>query len=540
MTAASEPKAFSIKKKCLVCLAIALPWSNPFAPGPTPNVVPLLFSWTCGALTALVLVGSRCERGLAELATTAWLTAALLSGAVALLQFTGLAGGLAPWVSQTQIGEAFGNLRQRNQFASLTMIGLVALIWVMGSLPGAGVTPLAQAGMQKFIPGLTQPKWSGWPACAGLVLGVGNAASSSRTGLVQLLAVLLLARLWRQTRIPPIQNVLIVTAAAYCVATLLLPMTIGMGFGGSGLLARVSDGAPSCASRLVLWGNVVHLIALKPLAGWGWGELDFAHFDTLYPGQRFCEILDNAHNLPLHLAVEFGLPIAVLICALVAWWALLQKPWSERDISRQMAWGTLLLIFLHSLLEYPLWYGPFQMATLLCVLMLATIPKDFGDAPSDQTLSDSTWFTVLKGGPGLRLGVTAVSIAMIGTLAYASWDYHRVSQIYMAPQERSAQFQMNTLEKIRPSWLFKDQVQFAELTMAQVTPENAQTVHAMAHRMLHFSPEGRVVEKLIQSARMLGRENEVAYYRARLEAAFPAADVDSRKVNRPKPATDSP
>ena len=28
--------------------------------------------------------------------------------------------------------------------------------------------------------------------------------------------------------------------------------------------------------------------------------MDYAHFVTLYPGERFCDILDNAHNLPLH------------------------------------------------------------------------------------------------------------------------------------------------------------------------------------------------------------------------------------------------
>ncbi len=32
-----------------------------------------------------------------------------------------------------------------------------------------------------------------------------------------------------------------------------------------------------------------------------------------------------------------------------------------------MAWGVLAIILLHSLLEYPLWYGPFQMALCQCV-----------------------------------------------------------------------------------------------------------------------------------------------------------------------------
>ncbi len=35
-----------------------------------------------------------------------------------------------------------------------------------------------------------------------------------------------------------------------------------------------------------------------------------------------------------------------------------------------MAWGLLGAIVLHSLLEYPLWYGPFQLVFGLCLGML--------------------------------------------------------------------------------------------------------------------------------------------------------------------------
>ena len=79
------------------------------------------------------------------------------------------------------------------------------------------------------------------------------------------------------------------------------------------------------------------LIAQKPWLGWGWGELDYAHFITLYPGARFCDILDNAHNLPLHLAVELGVPLAVVLCGggLVAG---LARPALARAGSQPAAW----------------------------------------------------------------------------------------------------------------------------------------------------------------------------------------------------------
>jgi O-antigen polymerase len=39
--------------------------------------------------------------------------------------------------------------------------------------------------------------------------------------------------------------------------------------------------------------------------------------------------------------------------------------------------------------------------------------------------------------------------------------------------------------------------------------------------LLHFSPEPRVIEKLIDSAVLLGRSDEAQYYRLRYQAAFP-------------------
>ena len=107
-------------------------------------------------------------------------------------------------------------------------------------------------------------------------------------------------------------------------------------------------------------------------------------------------------------------------------------------------------------------------------------------------------------------------------IAYAAWDYYRISQIYLAPNQRSEAYRDDTLAKIQGSWLFKNQVQFAELTTTPVTAENAARINTMAHGLLHFSPEARVVEKLIDSAVLLGRHDEARFYAARYRAAYPA------------------
>ena len=301
------------------------------------------------------------------------------------------------------------------------------------------------------------------------------------------------------------------------MASLALPLLAGLDPNSSGILGRLRDGGPQCASRLTLWGNVLHLIAQKPWLGWGWGELDYAHLVTLYPGARFCEILDNAHNLPLHLAVELGVPLALLVCGGGLWLAWRARPWREPDATRQLAWAVLAMILLHSLLEYPLWYGPFQMAFVLSLWLLWRSP-----APAYNTLGygKKEDFSL----PALVL-YALTAIGLIAYTSYAAWDYERISQIYKAPTQRSPVLRDNTLAKISDSRLFIDQVHFAELTLSDLTRNNAAHLHTLALDVLHFSPEPRVLEKVIESATLLGLDDEARYFAARYRAAFPESYV---------------
>ena len=201
----------------LVFVLVALPWLNPFAAGPTPAVWPLLFSWGCAALLLLLGLwrsgGGRWRHAVAE----AWLVAGLVSCVIALVQYFGAADVFQPWISQTQLGEAFGNLRQRNQFATLTNIALAALLWLAG-----GASAGREAGRSA---GSDWPAWDVLGA-AGL-LAVGNAASSSRTGLMQLGLLAALWLLWGGWRKPMVRRVLLTSLAVYVVALLALLALLG-------------------------------------------------------------------------------------------------------------------------------------------------------------------------------------------------------------------------------------------------------------------------------------------------------------------------
>ena len=489
---------------------LCLPWLNPFAPGPSPAVAPWLFSMAvlAGVLLLFVFRGSvnaeSPDTSRAELAKAfacSLLVAGCISSVLALLQYFDLETMLAPWVNPTAPGYAFANLRQRNQFASLTNLALAVLVvWAMRREADVSKTSVKVAVLTGAV-----------------LLAVGNAASASRTGVVQIVLLCALFALWGGWRHRMVRLSLLAAVVAYAITAVALPYAAGFDWSTHGLFARLQAGDEPCASRITLWSNVLHLIAQKPWLGWGWGELDYAHFITLYDGPRFCDILDNAHNLPLHLAVELGVPIAALVCGGFAWWVHRQKPWAERDASRQLAWAVMALILLHSMLEYPLWYGPFQIAFVWCVYALW--PKDSAIAAfvSNNRFTQSIW--------------AQAAIVSIALVLYAAWDYHRVSQIYLLPEQRSSAYQDDTVLKMRSSYLFADQVRFAELLLTPVTPATAAWVFDAAERTLHYSPEPRVAEKAIESAVMLGRDDAALAFLAAYRAAFPAEHARWAKGN---------
>ncbi len=190
----------------LVGLLLVLPWVHPWAPGPTSNTVPLLISY---ASLAWLLAFARLPSA-TELAR-AWAWAALIGSATGLLQYFGQASLLQGWVHvPSNLGEAMGNLRQRNQLATLTSIGAVAVLWWHSQ-------------------GLKRPH-ALWMLA---LLATGNAATNSRTGLLQWLLVPVLLALWQAAshprRAPWSWALMLWALGVYLLASQVLPWVLSAG-----------------------------------------------------------------------------------------------------------------------------------------------------------------------------------------------------------------------------------------------------------------------------------------------------------------------
>jgi hypothetical protein len=150
------------------------------------------------------------------------------------------------------------------------------------------------------------------------------------------------------------------------------------------------------------------------------------------------------------------------------------------------------------MLEYPLWYGPFQMTLGMAIgLLWAPMPLDGSKASREEAKAQAK--VEAQEGPML-----VAAILFIGCL-YASWDFNRVGQIYRQAASRDAAYRDNPLHHAKQSWLFKNQADFAELTTQTVTADSAADMYPQAVRLMHYSPEVRVVQRVIDSAYYMNR-----------------------------------
>jgi O-antigen ligase len=422
----------------------------------------------------------------------AWIFSAVVSSLFAHIQYAGFGQVFGDYIGTSPNRIAYANLFQKNLFASLTCIGLAAIYTIDAS----------KKNLSRLL----------FIILLLLLLTSANVLTSSRTGSLQFFLIGFAAMLVsRRISIASTKHLALASMTLYIALTILVQYDLtSHHIQNAGLLSRVNDS--NAYARLFLWSNIYELIYQKPFLGHGWRSLAYMHYSTDFSGARFMEILDNAHNLPLHLAVELGIPVALGFCALVLVLIWKYKPWAETRADRQMAWGILMVIGIHSMVEYPLWYGPFFMTTVIAIGILCADGWRAWLLVQTQAAQRAVVF-----------GVRSFAVMLLAGTAFAAFDYHRVSQIYLQPEERSAWYKADPLGAAKKSVLFQSHAKFAELQITPLTRETAPRVLALSSELVMWSPEPRIIEKLIESAVMMQIDDLAAFHIKRYKIAYPQA-----------------
>lgn len=377
------------------------------------------------------------------------------------------------FIARTYIaGRAVGNMRQPNHLSSLLVWATIAAVW------------LAETGVFK--------RWIG--AALALLFIFVIVLSASRTGAVSvgLLAVwsLLDKRLSRSTRL-----LLLCAPVAYGLCWLGTSAWADYShhvFGGE---TRFSTKGDISSSRWGIWSNTLALIAMHPWAGVGFGEFNFAWTLTPFPG-RPVAFFDHTHNIILQFAVELGLPLATAVLALLGW-ALFTAWRAAQDSARRAALVMVLMILLHSLLEYPLWYAYFLLPAAFAFGLCLGRPED---APAAAAAPGKTTRPLL----------IASLLLMLGGIASVA-DYSRVVVIF-APAEGAPPLAERIASGQR-SIFFAHQADYAAATTTEHPADAMDSFQRAPHNLL----DARLMMAWAKALDESGDHERARYVAQRLE-----------------------
>jgi O-antigen ligase len=428
--------------------------------------------------------------------------AGLCSLVIGLLQVFAPSWVDGTWIARSGIpGRAVGNLRQPNHLATLLLWSAVAVVPLLA-------WAIKHAAAQVVLAALF----------ALMLFGV--VLSGSRTGL--LAVAVLVAWGFLDRSLPRLARILLVTSPLICLAgNLLLSWWSSVhGLGALGASTRLDEGV---GTRVLVWRDTLALIAQHPWLGVGFGEFNFAWTLTPFP-DRGTEFFDHTHNLALHLAVELGIPLALLVLGLLAWglWQAFVRsrhvPGPE-GIARRAALVMVLLMAWHSQLEYPLWYAYFLLPTAFAWGLCLSAPAA---APAPASPSSSRWFAV--GG-----------IAMMLAAAVTLWDYQRVVAIFAPKVDNPAPLVERIVEG-RHSWFFAHHADYALVT----TFDSAGALPGVFDRAPHFLLDSRLMMAWARGLAARGDIDRARHIAARLRefrnpgaAAFFAPCDDPAVIDKP-------
>jgi len=429
----------------------------------------------------------------------------LLNAAAAILRFYRIESLLDPVIVTIAGAGAYGNLAQNNHFADYLTLALVSALYLH-----------ARARLTLAMTFL----------CAGIFLFV-LALSGSRAGWLYLAALVPLSLLFLYRSSEPGNR------SAYRIALLLLPAlavmeyaisasamlsgggatpltpgerTLAEYFGGQSL-ATANSGIKT---RIYLAHQAWLMFLGQPLFGIGFGQFPGYFFEqsSLLADYRIPNYDRHAHNALTQLLAETGIAGVVLVGAGFAYWC---RGARRAGYSFETWWlsGLLAVLFIHSMVEYPLWYAQF--------LGVAAILLGIGSQP---------WLR-----PKLHFPARYAYVLLIGAGLYAAggslrsyreiewWAFKRPISFSLL---RTPEAEKALIASHRQS-LFLPYAELAYAESMALDPQKLRDQLPLSQRALKFHPTLRIAYMQVLLLALSKRSEEAALLLRRAVIVFPQA-----------------
>ena len=392
----------------------------------------------------------------------------------------------------TRIGASYGNLRQPNLFALLGVLGLIALI-VLRSKAASRFHGLFN-GLAAFVFSI-------------LLMGIVLSTSRAGTLLIGMISVWGLMESWRTRK--PRWMMLLALPVYFLFRYIAVQIDLQglLPFYGSVRPGLISTAIEGDYWRQTIWLKSLELIKAHPVWGVGFGNIGFSMFTETLPVPH-PPATEHAHNLFLQLAVELGISIAVAWTFILMILVIRSRHALKTFEGRALAFF-LLVMLVHNLLEYPIWYSYFLLPsafTLGIFTQMGAFAKNkiptsqhgSKDSPENiaimEVASNGTASCVKMVGIG---GAFTIALAVFGL-----WDYAKVSPSYtLDASEPLHDRVINSYTSV----LFVNLADYAALGLSGVSPEAASVQLRLAKRVAHFRFDPQVAATHAAAAALTGQ-----------------------------------
>lgn len=250
--------------------------------------------------------------------------------------------------------------------------------------------------------------------------------------------------------------------------------------------------------RLLLWKHAWHMFLAHPWLGGGWGDYawnQYVQTDTL----GNVEMSLNAHNIVLDLLAKVGVA-GFLSVALPFLWLLYGT--LKRRMTQELAFfsAVVLILGIHSLLEYPLHY------------LFFLLPFAFALGYLDQC---SLWRPSASM-VSLLIGILAAGSTVLTARAWG--DYQSVQRLYYIPDgARQATYQRY---QASGQLLLVPYGTLAIANSAAITYEVAPIMAALEREAVHFYPGSGTVQRYALALALQGKTQEAVMQVRRLQHQY--------------------
>ena len=395
-----------------------------------------------------------------------------ISAAIGILQHFNIQSFLDSLIAEKNFAAIYGNLGQTNHFATYISLALASLIFLFAAA--------------------RVPIWGAISLALPLLFVL--ALSGSRSSGIYLFAVLVLSILlyWRGTACTEgvlAKRRLLTASFLQIIGFVFMQWLVQTSIfasptGTVTVVDRIFDHATNSSIRFYLWKEAWYIFLQEPLLGVGTGEFAWHHFQlaAVFKNPEIFGIYNNAHNIILHLLAETGLVGTLPVIGGIIIWIVGIYKVKRQSLDLALWWLLALvgIVGLHSLHEFPLWYGHYL--GIFAFLLGA----------------GETRFISIKL-PHIGKLITLLLLVLGSWVMVAvEQDYSQIESILNTGDSRKrslTSFHSSALKELHQKTLLAPYVDYALSSAMELNQEKLELKLKVNQRVMKFHPSGPVTYK---------------------------------------------